>query len=612
MDKERLSWESSGKESDSKSEGGKEAARRFRSIPRVVLTGEEQKTTPRPEGSERPKASVVQLIARPELLGRPPVVELPQDETEAKKKKRKGKKGKEVVVPRPEDQLAPAIELPKDTITSDNDKKEDAAESSADDYQPIEIKLEKPKGADYGGEVIYLHDYAEPKATQEAEGPAEKMAAAFAPLADALPFLRQPEQQPMQGEASAADGPRPEVVPEQRMPEVEPPATVQPAAEFVPLPSLGGTGGNGGRNLPPSGGNREVPSPGGGSGNGGEQPPEFGGVAGVSPQPLYQEWDPARIYREHIEREAQAAPVSFAGGVSPSEQVVTKREHNNALYRAEKTGQNRGVAAGLVAGWWLGRRFLRKKMTREFAAKTKEQDKKINQTETTLHFSQEEQAKQRSEIERQRLELNRYQAAVSSQQAERTRAAALAGGTLSRVAERHPGAPEQRERREQQPVVQRPEQAQVQPNRVALEPQSENQVAVPPEHVIQSSAWHHIEVDTRTGRPVETPSFQYGQEYYRERAQEAMPIAQRNAAAGEVALVAATAAGASGGDDTTAAKPSGSSGQPGASSSSSPYIPSANTQGAPTPQPGRSSSGPIWPYLVALVVIVLCLAWLLH
>lgn len=68
----------------------------------------------------------------------------------------------------------------------------------------------------------------------------------------------------------------------------------------------------------------------------------------------------------------------------------------------------------------------------------------------------------------------------------------------------------------------RPPQAGVSP-RFAAEQYSGTDPAelqVPVDHHLETSAWHTIEIDNKTGRPVENPSFTYGQEYHHERAQE--------------------------------------------------------------------------------------------
>ena len=602
-------------ETDSKSSPDAESGTRERRLKRlpVPLAGmaESGPQPGKPRKTEGVSGALAQLIAGREMPA-PPTAEASEAAPPEGKKKRKRNKKKPaapplVVAEEPGEGAALAAEPEQPEAAgrlaeaggdkSQKSKKDETGEDDeagqSDGYQPFEIDLSKPDNAEYGGEVmIYLRDEAgsdgaqakqqEPAAEKghepfEIPGPAqpdlrlepydaaawEIPQAGAPPHADVPQFRRQPEQQQMQGELSSAGAPKPE------------------ATGFIPLmqPSESGGGDSGGA-LPP-GGEALL-----GSGDDG------GGPRRASHQ---QEWDPARIYREYAERDAEARSSSFAGGVSPAEQVVTRREHNHALYRAEKTGQNRGVAAGLVAGWWLGRRFLRRKLTREFAGQTKEQNKKIQRTETALRYAQEDQTRQQAEVTRQRTELtrlDRYRTAAAPTRPERARTVVPAAET--------PPAPA------------------AQSNRVALEPQPEGQVAVPPEHVVQASAWHHIEVDARTGRPVELPSFQYGQEYYRERAQETIPLVQRNAAAGGAALTAAATAGspngANGGSDNAAPADGAadSSGRPAAPGLPAAYVRSATTQGPPDSWAGRSNAGPIWPYLLALAVIVVCLAWLLH
>jgi hypothetical protein len=49
---------------------------------------------------------------------------------------------------------------------------------------------------------------------------------------------------------------------------------------------------------------------------------------------------------------------------------------------------------------------------------------------------------------------------------------------------------------------------------------SEPATGTPAGHRLEHSVWHSIEVDSKTGRAVETPAFTYGQEYNREQAPE--------------------------------------------------------------------------------------------
>jgi len=68
------------------------------------------------------------------------------------------------------------------------------------------------------------------------------------------------------------------------------------------------------------------------------------------------------------------------------------------------------------------------------------------------------------------------------------------------------GAPEQSPRKEKVPVP--------------AEIEGENPPEVPEGHHIETSSWHHIEVDDKTGRAVENPSFAYGEAFQREQQHE--------------------------------------------------------------------------------------------
>ena len=249
------------------------------------------------------------------------------------------------------------------------------------------------------------------------------------------------------------------------------------------------------------------------------------------------------------------------------EKIATRQELEDAEYYAAKAAQGRGVATGLFVGG-LYEHWKHKRRQKRIEKKLEAQSKELKQARKDQHFE-----KQKHEAEKQEFQ-RRYNA-------------------LEKKAE-SPARPDK--------LTRRPERAQ---------PDVPEQLAIPDDHRIETSAWHAIEVDAKTGKAVEKPTFQYGHEYYRERAQENRPLQQRNAAAGEVALVAAAAAAANGN-------------QAQAPSPTVPMIPSASTQGPPsatkqaakpsasTADKTASNTGPIWPWLVALVVIVVLLAILIR
>lgn len=58
------------------------------------------------------------------------------------------------------------------------------------------------------------------------------------------------------------------------------------------------------------------------------------------------------------------------------------------------------------------------------------------------------------------------------------------------------------------------------------QPETPEQVEVPSDRRIETSSWHRIEIDKKTGRPVEHPTLEYGHEFQREQHQEYAGSAQ--------------------------------------------------------------------------------------
>ncbi len=263
---------------------------------------------------------------------------------------------------------------------------------------------------------------------------------------------------------------------------------------------------------------------------------------------------------EDIYQQAEASALEAAAPhVSGGERPATKQEVEDAIYYATKSGQNRGVLTGLLVGGGY-EHFKHKRREKRQEKRFKKQNKELDQTRKDEHFYFAEQSKQK----------------VNSEQ--RFTVAEKRFENHSHPEKLMPPNPEQ-------PRLESPE-----------------QLALPADHRLETSAWLTTEIDNKTGKPVENPTFTYGKEYYRERAKEATPKEQRNAATGEVALVAAAMS------------------QSEVRSPDTPSIPLATTQGSPKKDAlkaglkslskssgGDDSAGPLWPWIVALVVVVICL-----
>jgi len=327
----------------------------------------------------------------------------------------------------------------------------------------------------------------------------------------------------------------------------------------APRPDLGDLGAGGGE-VPPVGLSETL------HGEPPEEPPRHPSVA-PSPGLRHQA---ARMLYGRLGRRGAARAVA----TPPA--VVTRRELDNAVHDAYRDGQRRGVGFGLlVAGY---EHFKHKRREKKAEKRYQAQGKKLEKTQQEHRFALEEQQRQRNVVERRLSSAERQLHGAEREQRLDSQA---------RIEKRPISAPEQATPVEQQPNI-------------------------PPEHRLESSAWHTIEVDAKTGRPVEAPTFQYGHEYYRERAQENAPVEQRNAVTGGVALVGTTQSGDTPSGAIPASLPSD--------------LPDATMQGPPpsasqeaTPKPvsksfsnTSQSSAPLWPWLLALVVIVISLVLALH
>jgi hypothetical protein len=264
--------------------------------------------------------------------------------------------------------------------------------------------------------------------------------------------------------------------------------------------------------------------------------------------------------------------------VNRAEQPATKGDVEAMAYRAERAGRNRGLVTGLLVGGGY-EHFKHKRRERRQEKRLQSQTKQLEVARQNYQVGLQEQASRQTEAMRQQ-----------------------------EFVERRVDSVEQRFNNQQS----RGEKPKA-PEQIAAQPAE--QLEIPPEHRLETSAWHSIEVDSRTGKPVENPAFQYGQEYHRERAQEQAAAAQQQAneaatapnssPAGVSAIAPAPAT-----DDHASLPPV--------------YIPSATTQrpaGSGTqdttkqkqkPADDGAKPAPLWPWVVALVAVVISLVFVLR
>lgn len=259
--------------------------------------------------------------------------------------------------------------------------------------------------------------------------------------------------------------------------------------------------------------------------------------------------------------------------VNPGEQAATKQEVADAVHRAKAAGVGQGLATGLLAGGAY-EHFKHKR-------REKKREKQI-----AVHEKQLAEARKAYAIE------------LETHETERLQQARQTAGMQERIQ-----GLENRERAQ----VAAAEKPTIIPDAVAVP----EQLVVPANHRIETSAWHAIEVDAKTGKAVENPAFQYGKEYYYERAQETAPVTPHASAAGEIALVAAAAQPVVSGQGSVADSPV----IPNASQRTPLPLGGSNSQalagqGTKPAQSGTNqavSGGPLWVWLVVLGVLIVCI-----
>jgi len=159
----------------------------------------------------------------------------------------------------------------------------------------------------------------------------------------------------------------------------------------------------------------------------------------------------------------------------------------DARYYARTRGRREGVLAGMLLGGGIEHfrhKRRERKMEKDFSKKEKAHEKDLENL--TYEQKREAMVKDLREAYEQRYQ-NKVEASASAAVVARNEA--VAGTQTTASAER--GKP------------------------VSVQ----EVIELPPDHHIESSAWLNVEVDAQ-GNPVENSSFEYGAEYYRERAHE--------------------------------------------------------------------------------------------
>ena len=218
-----------------------------------------------------------------------------------------------------------------------------------------------------------------------------------------------------------------------------------------------------------------------------------------------------------------------------AEADVVRRAHetelNDAEYYAEKRGKSQGVAAGLFAGWLFGRRG-KKKAQKEHVKELKTKNKEINDLKSEQFTAQERIKTIQRNQEQLQSNIQAESARASQESAKKNTEAAM----VEKSAASNPSIERSSVGESNAFLVETAATAAIAGNKSrstekakSAETQPENkEITEDTYHSsegsrVETSAWHRIEIDEKTGKPIESPDVAYGEEFRRERRQEILP-----------------------------------------------------------------------------------------
>lgn len=187
--------------------------------------------------------------------------------------------------------------------------------------------------------------------------------------------------------------------------------------------------------------------------------------------------------------------------------MIPEPEAHRRAYKAEKRGLSRGVTSGVLAGWWLGRRSGRRQVERQQRAADYDRDKVVDRVQS--QYTQLEQTTKRRESTLQRT-IDRLRASIDSRKRSEDVYPSSIGESLP------PQSPE----KSMAITPQEKTYTDFPKPPVEETPAAEDGLQAPEGHRFESSAWHRIEVDNKTGHLVEQPSVSYGEAFQQEQQQE--------------------------------------------------------------------------------------------
>ncbi|MDQ3065261.1 MAG: hypothetical protein M3Q36_03240 [bacterium] len=196
---------------------------------------------------------------------------------------------------------------------------------------------------------------------------------------------------------------------------------------------------------------------------------------------------------------------------------ISRSELSSAVYRAEKRGLSRGVVSGGIVGWWIGRRGKNEAVSRV--------ENSMDKQNSIIKQLRQEQA---ATVER----LNR--AKTAPEQAPppflppipvETLAAAKTEATPMLQFAEAPIITENAVYQFEKPASAEPLAKTEATDKIKELPPEDKPIVESIYHApvgthIETSAWHRMEIDNKTGHTVEIPSVEYGEEFKQEQKQE--------------------------------------------------------------------------------------------
>lgn len=306
-----------------------------------------------------------------------------------------------------------------------------------------------------------------------------------------------------------------------------------------------------------------------------------------------------------------AAAYPAPGGAPMSPGAPNVLNANRAIEDVEdqafRRGRNRGLVAGLIVGGGIEHirhKRREKKMERTFAQERKEQSRKVED----MRWDQIREAEATKVREAAAAKYRTVERPPVAAVPESNRTLQTETAIERRQVETEVKKQLEAERKKEQHIVTKAEEIEAQRQRELLDIAQGNHV--------ERSAWHNIEVDSH-GKAVQETSFEYGHEYYSERAKEVDPKAKQHVdvAAGEVALVAAALSGGASASTATPPSPSARmtgtalSGQGQSTASSTPRTTQPQSVLKTVTSPPTTVAGTV-AWFVALIVIVVVFAFI--